>query len=71
MADTQLANLALSAIGQNPSLRYRDLQLEAQQGRIVLRGTVRSYYHKQLAQESLRGIEGVHEIQNLLQVHWA
>jgi len=46
------------------------LRLEARQGRIILRGTVASYYQKQMAQETLRKIDGVEEIENHLQVHW-
>jgi osmotically-inducible protein OsmY len=34
----------------------------------VLRGIVRSYYQKQLAQESLRAISGVARITNELEV---
>ena len=46
------------------------LQLEAERGRIVLRGVVRSFYQKQMAQETLRYVDGVEEIENLLEVSW-
>jgi osmotically-inducible protein OsmY len=45
--------------------------LEANQGRLVLHGVVGSYYQKQIAQETLRKVDGVEQIENLLQVHWS
>jgi osmotically-inducible protein OsmY len=41
---------------------------ETQQGRVVLKGMVRSYFQKQMAQEAIRRLDGVQEIQNELQV---
>jgi osmotically-inducible protein OsmY len=38
---------------------------------IVLTGSVSSYYHKQLAQESLRPVEGIDRIVNRLEVRTA
>lgn len=70
MVDSQLAVRALTALEQSPYLPRRQVQLEAQQGRVILKGTVRSYFQKQMAQESLRRIEGVEQIENQLQVHW-
>jgi hypothetical protein len=35
-----------------------------------LRGVVRSYYQKQMAQEVLLGLEGVEHIENQLEVEW-
>ena len=71
MIDAQLMDRAQSVLEQNPHLRNRGVRLEAEQGRITLHGVVRSFYQKQMAQESLRRLEGVNEIQNHLQVHWA
>lgn len=59
------------ALQQNPYLVNRQLRFEAQQGRVVLRGTVASYYQKQMAQEALRRLEGVEHIENQLEVAWA
>lgn len=70
MSEQQLVEQVRSAIKRNPHLRCERVLLEANEGRVVLRGTVRSWFQKQMAQESLRGIEGVHEIENLLEVHW-
>lgn len=65
-----LAERAQSALRDNPHFSCRDVQLEAAEGRLILRGTVHSFYQKQMAQEALRRIEGVERIENQLQVHW-
>ncbi len=66
-----LDSVILSAIERNPYLKRRKLRFETQDGRVVLRGTVSSYYHKQMAQEVLRRLEGVDAIENHLEVKWA
>lgn len=66
-----LENRVHDALQQNPYLVNRQLRFEAQQGRVVLRGTVASYYQKQMAQEALRRLEGVEHIENQLEVAWA
>jgi osmotically-inducible protein OsmY len=71
MVDVQLADLARTALEQSPHLARKQLRLEARKGRIILRGTVASYYQKQMAQETLRKVDGVEEIENHLQVHWS
>lgn len=71
--DRALAELnqrVLVALESNPHLPRRNLRFEAQHGRVVLRGTVQSYYQKQMAQEMLRGVDGVSEIDNRLEVSW-
>ena len=35
-----------------------------------LAGVVRSYYQKQMAQEMLKNVDGVNEIENQLEVCW-
>lgn len=60
-----------SAIEHHPHLTRRNLRFEAREGRVVLRGTVKSYYHKQMAQEALRKLEGVNQIENHLEVAWS
>jgi hypothetical protein len=42
--------------------RWRTLSCDEHEGILVLRGRVSSYYHKQLAQESLRQISGTDAI---------
>ena len=70
MADAPLADRVTSVLERNPHLPYRNLRCEAAEGRVVLRGVVRSYYQKQMAQEVLKGVDGVHEIENHLEVCW-
>lgn len=57
-----------SAIQENPHLAGHTLQIEMRSGRIVLRGVVRSYYQKQIAQEVVRLVDGVGRIENKLRV---
>ena len=59
------------ALEQNPHIRGRKLRFEMSEGKVVLRGVVASYFQKQMAQESLRGVEGVRHIENQLEVCWA
>jgi len=58
------------AFAHHPHLNRHRLNFNRSQGRIVLRGNVDSYFQKQLAQEALRNIDGIEEIENELQVGW-
>lgn len=69
-AESTLDSLISSAIERNPHLKRRNLRFETQEGRVVLRGTVSSYYQKQMAQEALRRLKGVDHIENHLEVNW-
>lgn len=57
-----------SAIKKSPFVLHRRVFLESNQGKIVLRGKVDSFYQKQMVQEVLRGIDGISEISNQLEV---
>ncbi len=70
MSERLLADRVHSALEQIPNFRRRTWSFETEEGRVVLKGMVRSYYQKQLAQESLRGLEGIDEIENQLEVCW-
>lgn len=59
-----------TAIASSPHFKGKQLRFESQQGRIVLRGKVKTYFEKQMAQEAIRRIEGVEEIHNDLEVTW-
>jgi osmotically-inducible protein OsmY len=37
---------------------------------VTLKGVVSSYFQKQMAQEALRNVDGIHEIANELEVSW-
>jgi osmotically-inducible protein OsmY len=58
------------AIHSSPHLSRRRFHLEADSGVVRLQGTVDSYYQKQMAQEAIRHVEGVRQIDNQLQVQW-
>ncbi|NQT12139.1 MAG: BON domain-containing protein [Planctomycetes bacterium] len=66
----RLEDKVLSAIERNPHVPGRNLRFETESGRVTLRGVVHSYFQKQMAQEALRGVEGVAEIRNELEVTW-
>ena len=59
------------ALKRSPHLLGRNLRFEHSDGRVTLKGVVRSYYQKQMAQESLRDVAGVERIENQLEVSWA
>ncbi len=58
----------LTALESNVYLSQRNLRFERNEGRITLRGVVRSYFQKQMAQEALREVDGIDEIYNELEV---
>jgi osmotically-inducible protein OsmY len=68
MVETTINESVFVALGQSPYLVGQQLRFESEHGRITLRGVVRSYFQKQMAQEALRRIEGVQEIFNELEV---
>jgi osmotically-inducible protein OsmY len=69
-AEISLATRISSAIETNPHLLRRKVHFEMQGGRVVLRGTVGTYYQKQMAQEAVRRLDGVEQIENNLEVAW-
>jgi hypothetical protein len=48
----------------------RDIQCEYRHGLLILRGQVKSYYEKQLAQEAVVRLEGVAQVVNEIEVDW-
>jgi osmotically-inducible protein OsmY len=65
-----LAERVEGAIAENPYFSSRQLRFETEDGRVVLSGVVGTYFQKQMAQEIVRRIEGVREIDNCLEVKW-
>lgn len=65
-----LEDRVLTALEQSPYLSQRTLRFETSEGRVTLRGTVGTFFQKQMAQEALRRVAGVHEIANELEVCW-
>ncbi len=70
MINIPLDDRVLTALEQNPYITQRNLRFETDQGRVILRGVVGTYFQKQMAQESLRKVDGIHEIANELEVCW-
>lgn len=68
--ETGLSDRLITALECNPYLSRKNLRFETNAGKVTLRGVVGSYYHKQMAQEALRRVEGVSHIQNDLEVTW-
>jgi osmotically-inducible protein OsmY len=71
MIEIPLDDRVMSALDRNPYLSRRTLRFETQEGRVILRGEVSTFFQKQMAQESLRQIEGIDEISNELEVTYA
>ena len=60
-----------SALSSNPYLTGRRLRFETSEGRVTLNGVVATYFQKQMAQEMLRDVEGVAQIENRIEVSYA
>lgn len=58
------------ALSTNPFVPCRQVRVEAADGRVTLKGSVGSFFQKQMAQEAVRRVDGVESIDNLLQVTW-
>jgi osmotically-inducible protein OsmY len=56
------------ALGGKMPIFLRDVSVERSAGCVRLSGAVRSYYHKQLAQETVRRVDGVEQVENELVV---
>jgi osmotically-inducible protein OsmY len=66
-----LESLISSTIAGHPHLRHRRVHFETHSGHVVLRGVVGSYYQKQMAQEAVRRLQGVAQVENCLEVDWS
>ncbi len=69
-ASYPLAAEVSAALARHPYFRLRPLAVEAEEGLVVLNGVVATYYHKQVAQEMIRKIDGVEAVENRLHVTW-
>ena len=63
-----VTELAKASLLQNADPAMRNVRCEFRQGMIILRGTLHSFYHKQLAQEAVARIEGVLRVINEIEV---
>ena len=57
---------AQSALASSPVHELRELLVEESDGALVISGTVSSFYHKQLAQETLRTVcQGIQVVNSI------
>ncbi|MGC1272135.1 MAG: BON domain-containing protein [Planctomycetaceae bacterium] len=61
-------DLVRRTLAHNACFVGQHLRVEFERNEVILRGEVQSWYHKQVAQESIRKIEGVDSIRNELTV---
>lgn len=59
-----------SAIRTNPHLNGHKVFCKEDSGIVVLHGRVSSFFQKQIAQETLKRLDGVERIVNQLEVDW-
>ena len=64
----KIAHLAETLLQAKLDWSAREVSYEYDDGLLVLRGTLASYYQKQLAQEAVRNLEGVSHVRNEIQV---
>ena len=65
---SELREIVESALVGSLYLSGKNLRFEVREEGLVLRGVVRTYYQKQLAQESLKAISGMPRIHNEIEV---
>jgi len=70
LLDPPLLDQVQGALNKSYFLSPRQVQIETTGGNVQLKGTVGSFYQKQMAQELVRRLDGVERIDNLLQVNW-
>ena len=68
--EVKVAQAAKHRLVDQPHLTTQRLWCEFDGGRLFLRGQVPSFYLKQLAQEAVVGLEGVHQVVNEIEVVW-
>ena len=70
LAPYDLLEQVHGALKSSPYVSPREVKVKAAQGVVRLEGAVRSFFHKQMAQELIRRVDGVERIENHLQVTW-
>lgn len=66
-----LSDRVSEALSANPHVHNRKFGHRADEGVVILTGTVNSFFQKQMAQEAIRRVDGVSHIDNQLQVEWS
>lgn len=67
-AEYEIAEAADSLIRKVLNGDARDVSVRFCDGNLMLQGRLNSFYHKQLAQEAVRYVDGVHQIVNKIEV---
>jgi osmotically-inducible protein OsmY len=65
---SQIADVASARLRASPYVPVRRLTCTFDDGLLVLRGSVPSFFHKQLAQQAVFGIKGVKQVLNEIEV---
>lgn len=58
------------ALHDNPHLLGKRVELQTAHGRVTLSGAVSTFFQKQMAQETVKRIDGVESVDNQLEVLW-
>ena len=66
--DAEIAAAAKLILDRSSVAELRRLRVDESEHELTLRGNVRSYYHKQLAQESVRDVAGQLQVINAVSV---
>ncbi len=64
----EILSAASSALAESPVPELRTLRVDEQSNELQLRGNVRSFYHKQLAQEAILPLAGTLQVVNHVDV---
>lgn len=71
LTEQRLQERIQTALSSNPHLPGKRVYCRTDGGQVTLSGNVSSYFQKQMAQEAVRRLDGVLQIENLLEVKWA
>lgn len=63
-----LSELVHSTLSRSPYLTGRNVRIEVVENDVVLSGVVQTYYQKQMAQETIRNMDGIGRVENRIEV---
>ncbi len=66
--EQDVANAALAVLAQSSVAELRRIRVDGKQNELQLSGRVRSFYHKQLAQETVRTVAAGMQVVNHVDV---
>ncbi len=64
----EIAAAAEARLRESPHTALRGISCKAEQGVLILEGRLKTFYHTQMAQEIVGGIEGVVQVVNRIEV---